>query len=439
MALVFNGTNQYLNLGNVLNPTADMTVMVWVRRGAVGTRHEVMSKEGAGADGWELSLLASNLVEFGAFNGAYPVANSTTQITAGTWFHVCGVRNSATGQTSVYVNGVLEGSVAAGAAPTTNTGNCNIGRRNDGSRYFNGAMSDVRFYNRALSADEIQTIYACQGRDFIIDGLQAWYTFDEREDGYLLSPEIVNPQTAASGTGATTLSLAYTVPATVVNEGLYLVVMAGGEDATAATSQPSAATFLGNAMTKVGGANSTTLIGADCGIACFAISVTPGQSGTIQVTWPGSADSRALVAYVVSKGQNFEGFQTTTSNTGNSTGTLTTVGNNRLGLVAGMGSPNTAPTAVGTGNSLVATAVTGASAIGAGQLFCNDPAGYTGLGLNFAGARYSAMLRLAVLPLVPPVYDQSPSGFHATPVGGLYEDDFLSYVSAPRKRWPISF
>jgi len=46
-----------------------------------------------------------------------------------------------------------------------------------GSAYFNGLIDEVRIYNKALSEEEIQSIY--QNNTFIRDGLKAYWRFDE--------------------------------------------------------------------------------------------------------------------------------------------------------------------------------------------------------------------------------------------------------------------
>ena len=59
----------------------------------------------------------------------------------------------------VYVNGVLNDGTLSGQIPATQLNaavNVNIGRRT-GGYYFNGIIDEVRIYNRALSAAEIQT------------------------------------------------------------------------------------------------------------------------------------------------------------------------------------------------------------------------------------------------------------------------------------------
>jgi hypothetical protein len=56
---------------------------------------------------------------------------------------------------------VQVGSTAASGSITTATGSTNLGRRSysGAEAYFNGTIDEVRIYNRALSAEEIQLLY----------------------------------------------------------------------------------------------------------------------------------------------------------------------------------------------------------------------------------------------------------------------------------------
>jgi hypothetical protein len=61
----------------------------------------------------------------------------------------------------LYVNGALSGQVdisAFSATSLTNPDNVRLGR-DQGSNYFNGVLDDLRLYNSALSAAEIQNLY----------------------------------------------------------------------------------------------------------------------------------------------------------------------------------------------------------------------------------------------------------------------------------------
>jgi hypothetical protein len=77
-----------------------------------------------------------------------------------TWYFVTGVYDAAARKLDIYVNGVLDDGVLRGTIPAAqrdSSVNANIGRRTGGF-YFKGTIDEVRIYNRALSAGEIQAL-----------------------------------------------------------------------------------------------------------------------------------------------------------------------------------------------------------------------------------------------------------------------------------------
>ena len=74
------------------------------------------------------------------------------------WYHVAGVYDAAARTLDIYVNGVRDNGVLLGTVPSSQVNssvNVNIGRRTGGF-YFNGLIDEVRIYNRALTASDIQ-------------------------------------------------------------------------------------------------------------------------------------------------------------------------------------------------------------------------------------------------------------------------------------------
>jgi hypothetical protein len=89
---------------------------------------------------------------------------SSTPITLNTWCHVVGTYISGT--RILYVNGSSVNSDSATGTVATNGGGMSVGAYGgfNGARnyYYNGGVSVVRVYNRALSANEISQNYNAQ-------------------------------------------------------------------------------------------------------------------------------------------------------------------------------------------------------------------------------------------------------------------------------------
>lgn len=90
----------------------------------------------------------------------YPeVSNGTTgsSLEADKWYHIVFVRNGSSHQ--IFINGSLDAEKSFSPAQVNSTSDANIGRHVSDARYLDGAVGDVRLYNRALNKSEIQDLY----------------------------------------------------------------------------------------------------------------------------------------------------------------------------------------------------------------------------------------------------------------------------------------
>lgn len=161
--LSFNGSTNYVNAGagSSLKITGDVTLNAWVRWTS-GTGYIV--GKGTGNDYtqmWYMRVNSGGTVEFiggnEAGNGTSFDLATTDVLSSGAWNHI--VAEIAGTAASIYINGVLSKSGSVVGARQSNDGNVMIGERADAFAPFSGSLDEVRVYNRALSASEIQNIY----------------------------------------------------------------------------------------------------------------------------------------------------------------------------------------------------------------------------------------------------------------------------------------
>ena len=82
---------------------------------------------------------------------------TATGLTDGNWHHVVATYDGSAAK--VYLDGNLIGTGSAGAV-STNSGNFAIGAYNNGvDALFNGSIDQVRIFNRAITANEVETLY----------------------------------------------------------------------------------------------------------------------------------------------------------------------------------------------------------------------------------------------------------------------------------------
>jgi Concanavalin A-like lectin/glucanases superfamily/Domain of unknown function (DUF4157) len=166
---VFNGfTSEVSTASSVLDtgPGASFTVTAWARLDKLpANRCTVVSQDANRTSGFYLQYSAPDGAWFFSrvTSDADVTADAHAQAKAfqplGTWTHLAGVYDAAAGQLQLYVNGALSGTAAFSpdrAFPST--GVLAIGRaKYQGvvSDRFQGAVRDVRVYQRALTAPDL--------------------------------------------------------------------------------------------------------------------------------------------------------------------------------------------------------------------------------------------------------------------------------------------
>jgi hypothetical protein len=173
-ALSFNGsTEQYVDVGDLadLQLTGSMTVSAWFEARAFSTTADmpIVSKRGYSPNrGWQLYTDGNNVAFDVAVDGSTYVARyASPNLNTGTWYHVVGVFDAPAKTLDIYCNGQLvDGTLwspSSAAIPSSqfNSGlHVNLGRSagaNPG-QLFDGEVGEVRIYNEALTAAEVQAI-----------------------------------------------------------------------------------------------------------------------------------------------------------------------------------------------------------------------------------------------------------------------------------------
>lgn len=145
-ALSFDGSNDYVNIGNLLSSNSSYTKEAWVYSNGSQTGNIISAPN---YPFWldNNRLAAAN--NFGAMN--YWVQD-TAQFPVGEWVHVAVTYNAGNSTMTVYKNGSSVGSITW--APGFSAGNLHIGAWQSG-HIFNGMIDEVRIWNVARSHADI--------------------------------------------------------------------------------------------------------------------------------------------------------------------------------------------------------------------------------------------------------------------------------------------
>jgi hypothetical protein len=129
--------------------------MAWVFPTATSGVRDVLVKEGAGVDIY--NLYARNWrgrPEANVLVGGINRTAEGSNIGVNTWTHVAGTYDGTT--LRLFVNGTQVASLSVSGAMPGSTGPLRIGGNSIWGEHFRGRIDEVRVYNRALSAAELQ-------------------------------------------------------------------------------------------------------------------------------------------------------------------------------------------------------------------------------------------------------------------------------------------
>ena len=134
-----------------------MTLEAWVKPSALGTAwRTVVFKERTGSVVYSLYGNQNTSRPVGqVFIGGERNALGSATLPLNVWTHIAVTFDG--GNLRFYANGALTATTAVSGSMAASTGVLRIGGNSIWSEWFQGVIDEVRIYNRALSASEIQT------------------------------------------------------------------------------------------------------------------------------------------------------------------------------------------------------------------------------------------------------------------------------------------
>jgi hypothetical protein len=170
--LNFDGTNDYVLLGNVL--PASYTKEAWINTSNLSLVNSIIS--GGFTDGQHTFWVTSSKLSAG-HNSSYIAVQDPSVLLANTWYHVAVTYDATTTTMKLYKDGIL---VATNTnVPAYLSGNMvRVGAFENSANLFKGSIDEVRLWNTALSPDDILRRKNCelQGTE---SGLVAYYKFNQ--------------------------------------------------------------------------------------------------------------------------------------------------------------------------------------------------------------------------------------------------------------------
>jgi hypothetical protein len=207
----------HLNAGNVVNcgtaaslNTPSMTVAFWMKPDSLANVIPVDKLPATGSVGYAVKLRDTGTIWFrvGAEGGpALDVYGGSNIYTNGVWTHVACTFDAISGAMRMYINGVVESHqpTFSGSLNASNT----AFRLGSVAEQYAGLLDDVRLYDVALSATDIQAIMTPPPGDADWDGI-----LDSWETNYFPSISACDPNADVDGDGLNNMQeyIAGTVP-----------------------------------------------------------------------------------------------------------------------------------------------------------------------------------------------------------------------------------
>ena len=157
-ALYFDGINNrvVINASPSLNLSTAMTLEAWVITGTLQSDWRTIIQHEPAAYYLHASNVLGPLYPAGGgmFNGAATFVGAPSSIPLSIWTHLALTYDGAI--LRLYVNGIQVSSSPRTGPIQTNSNPISIGGHSTYGMYFKGRIDEVRIYNRALSAAEIQ-------------------------------------------------------------------------------------------------------------------------------------------------------------------------------------------------------------------------------------------------------------------------------------------
>ena len=161
-AYSFDGVDDYIEFGaGMLSGDGEFSILIWINTSS-GSFARILSQRNGGYNGqYIVELESDGEIEFYTYSSLTGkwIVRSSSALNDGNWHHLAFVQQDNGGK--MYLNGSLDQTDNLnGKVNLLSTNKTYLGKdgRNNSS-FYTGKVDDLKIYNRALSASEIQTLF----------------------------------------------------------------------------------------------------------------------------------------------------------------------------------------------------------------------------------------------------------------------------------------
>ena len=164
-SIVFDGVDDYVNLGNLGLPTSSFTCQCVFKYDTTANGNTLINLNYSYPNSGYLIRQNSGPIIVFTNNGSETSITSNTSISTNIIYHLTVIQNN--GVCSIYLNGVLDKQSNLSNPVLNSSKDTYLGRRGEPSigAYLNGNIYSIQIYNRSLTASEVAQNYnATKGR-----------------------------------------------------------------------------------------------------------------------------------------------------------------------------------------------------------------------------------------------------------------------------------
>ena len=161
-SLVFDGTNDRVTISNTIPSLSNFTIELFMQTSLLDGSQDIFFDQFFSLR-FEINSNKYRIHLGSGSRWAFITHVGNTTLSTNTWYHSVWSWNGTT--SALYLNGVSDGTMTYSAA-SSGTGDITLGQHTPDTSYnWNGRISNIRIYNRALTASEIQQNFnATRGR-----------------------------------------------------------------------------------------------------------------------------------------------------------------------------------------------------------------------------------------------------------------------------------
>lgn len=162
-ALDFDGSNDIVTVIDdpSLSPAGAITISAWIYPHSISTVNwqMVVGRWADSDNSYYLGIANDERLHLSLYTPEWDTATGNTTIVPYNWYHIVGTYDGA--NMVLYLNGANNGGKAQSGNINDSENNLTIGAstKSTSETYFDGIIDEVRIYNRALTAQEIQRLY----------------------------------------------------------------------------------------------------------------------------------------------------------------------------------------------------------------------------------------------------------------------------------------